>query len=177
MPRRWLVRTLMIATLLLAVLVAPACRASDSMACLKQVDVAIKMLNPPIHFSTDPKRNEKITLRMPVDCKNEQLLKPTSFPQAEEWLDMALPLDFKDGMAGGDYLNPYMYTLYGASVEDQLYNYFTESWQLSATSPACKNAPMDPAIEPAGNTCFYQIIDDLRTKYKRPVPVIPEHKS
>lgn len=168
---------LMTAGLLLTVLLAPACKADTAPICLKQVDVAIKTLDPPIRLSTDPERKDKITLNMPVECNDGHILKPASFAVAETWLDMALPLDFKVGMTGGDYLNPYMYTLYGSSVEDQLYDYFTGQWQLGANSPACKNAPADPTIEPAGNTCFYQIIDDLRMKYKNPVPVIEKRKE
>lgn len=165
-------RKLMIATVLLTILLAPACKADAAMICLKQVDVAIKTLDPPIRLSTDPKRKDKITLNMPVECKDGHILKPESFAEAETWLDMALPLDFKIGMSGGDYLNPYIYTLYGSSVEDQLYDYFTSQWRLDDNSLACKTAPVDSAIEPEGNTCFYQIIDDLRMKYKKPMPVI-----
>lgn len=151
--------------------------AQNHLICLKPVEISIEKLNPPIYFSTGPKRKDKIELRMPADCKNGEILRPSSFPEAVNWLDLALPLDFKKGMTGGPYLNPYMYTSYGSSVEDQLYEYFTREWQLKPNGALCKEAPANPAIEPGGNTCFYQLIYYLRELYRRPSVVIREHKG
>lgn len=161
--------------LILATIYPSIVLGQNNLICLKPVEIKIEKLNPPIYFSADPKRKDKIELRMPVDCKNSEILRPSSFTEAVDWLDLVLPLDFKKGMTGGSYLNPYMYTLYGSSVEDQLYEYFTREWQLKPNGALCKEAPGNPAIEPGGNTCFYKLIYYLRELYRKPSTVIREH--
>lgn len=157
--------------------VSPLAMAKGEVLCLKPVEVNIKRLYPPMHIVDGLKRKSEIALRMPVDCESGGVREPSSFAEAQDWLELALPPDFKRGITGGPYLNPYMYTLYGSSVEDDLYGYFTTQWKLGPTSRACKDAPPDPDIDPEGNTCFYQLIDNLRAQYKKPAAVIPEPKG
>lgn len=148
--------------------------ADDAVLCLKNVEVSIKERSTvPFHFADDSNRKMKIALRMPADCKDGSLLEPSSFTEAQDWLDLALPFDFKKGMTAGEYLNPYKYTPYGFSVDGDLYDYFTAQWKLRPESAICKNAPPDPDTEKGGNTCFFQLIDSIRAQYKNPMPISP----
>lgn len=158
----------------LVILSACASQSSISdaeIACVIHVAVNIKELHPPIRIKDDYERRSEIILRQYADCSTGLLKKPSSYAEALEWLDFALPVDFKRGITAGEYLNPYLYTPYGASVESDLFDHFSSAWQLDDKSPVCNEAIIKEVMKIEGFGCFTVLLDKLRESYKNPRPI------
>lgn len=134
--------------------------------CLDTVHLQIKDMHPPIHLASEVQRKPTILLRTRVDCATGRSAVPASANEAVDWLDVALPLDFKQGLVRGEYFNPYVSTQYGASVEDDLFEYFSNLWNLGEESPICGVlGPSEQVVDEQG--CFSRLLDWLRDAYRQ----------
>lgn len=151
--------------------------AGSEMTCIQAVELKIQELYPPMRFVGEIERKGSIVLRQFADCKTGKPLVPLSLPESLNWLDMALPFDFKKGLTGGDYINPYVYTEYGSSVDDDLYDHFTEVWQLGPKSAVCREPAVADVMKREEFGCFTVLLGMLRDGYKNPQPVDPLWKK
>lgn len=106
--------------------------------CAQTVKVDIEHLLPPISFKgQDANRTDEIALSMPIDCEKGAYLLPSTLAQALDWLDKALPVDYKAGLLKG---NTFLYSPYGSSVDENLTDFLQEQWRLTKYSPVCTEA-------------------------------------
>jgi hypothetical protein len=157
-------RSLVLALLMMPVSTFAAERAAGRM-CLHEERVKITELNGRIEIAGRPPRVDSIFVRLPVSCKTGVRLVPKNHNQAIDWLDMGLPLDLKAALLEGKYASPFNTSNYGASVMDDLYQYFTEHWALADTSAACIAPMIQERMKPYETPCFDVLIDVLREKY------------
>jgi hypothetical protein len=152
------------------IVAAPAARADVATLCLKSIEVPITSSGTDTgvtHLTDNSTRKTKIVLRMNVDCKTGEMLLPSSPDQAKDWLDLALPYDFKTELVKArSYFSADVDSTYGVSVEYDLYNYFNAQWKLKPDSGICKAFPPKPTDKKGMNWCFYQMVDSLRGDYK-----------
>jgi hypothetical protein len=157
-------RSLVLAFLMMPVSTFAAQHAEGRM-CLHEVRVKITEINGRIEIAGRPPRVDSILVRLPVNCKTGSYLFPQNHNQAIEWLDIGLPLDLKAAFLHGDYAEPFKMSNYGASVMDDLYDYFTERWRLADTSNVCISPMIQERMKPYETPCFDVLIDVLREKY------------
>lgn len=106
--------------------------------CAQAVEVEIERLAPIISFKgQEINRLDRIALMMPVDCDDGSDLKPLSLAQALEWLDRALPINYKSALIKG---NVFSFSSYGSSVDSDLAIFLQERWELRKHGPVCVEA-------------------------------------
>lgn len=130
--------------------------------CAKTSEIRITELYPPIRIVGEPDKKGSIKVRLPVNCKTRKVLTPSNVDQALELLDSSLPLDFKVAITKGEYINPYFYGHYGASVEENLNQFYTSQWKLTKEIPLCKAVWEKYADY---GDCFGIMLNLLRERY------------
>jgi hypothetical protein len=157
-------RKLILLAMLLAFCVYGTAHPSE-LTCLKLTELAIERIHPPIRLLPGTEKRESILLRLPSECGGGEHIRPASFAEAVQWLDLALPLDFKFGLTKGGYFNPYLSTPYGASVEEDLFDFFSDEWRLNSNSPICNSEPVNSRELSGEFGCFTAILEELRSGY------------
>lgn len=165
-------RWILLAIGLIAIAPAACAENAATTICLKAVELPITSPGPnteATHLADNSSRKDKIVLRMNVSCKSGETLIPSSPMEAKDWLDLALPYDFKaELVAAKDYFSADVDSTYGYSVEYDLYNYFNAQWKLKPDSEVCKAFPPKPTDKKDLNWCFYQMLDKIRSDYRSP---------
>lgn len=131
--------------------------------CFERNVIDIKELHPPVRIREEFERESKIVVDVRVECGSGEVMPPASLQEAVDYVDKALPLDFKVGLVSGDYMNPYLHTSYGASVVSDVDDFFTDVWGLDGRSLVCRGVRSSVLIESGG--CFYIILDKFRSLY------------
>lgn len=113
-------------------------KANNSQICMQEVAVEINNLLPliSINFKAE-KRLGHISIKMPIDCETGIYLRPVTLEQAVEWLDKALPLNYKVGLLKG---NTFLHSPYGSSVDEDLTDFLQKQWMLTKRNSVCKDA-------------------------------------
>lgn len=102
--------------------------------CTQAVVVEIERLVPRISFKgQEENRLDRIVLMMPIDCDDGSPLRPSTLTQALDWLDRALPVNYKAGLLKG---NTFMNSPYGSSVDGDVADFLQDHWKLDA-APLC----------------------------------------
>lgn len=130
--------------------------------CAKTNEIRITELYPPIRIVGDPEKKGVIKVRLPIKCKTRKVVIPSSLDEALELLDSSLPLDFKVAITKGEYINPYFYGHYGASVEKDLDLFYSGQWKLVKEMPVCE--AVWEKYEDYGD-CFGILLNLLRDRY------------
>ena len=114
---------------------------------------------------------DRILVKVPIDCKTDGYRIPKSLREGIELLDMALPLEYKLSALKGTYLNTYKYGDFAVSAERDLGTFFSQIWKLDDASFCKAVDPKDP--ENQRSTCFMKILDAWRAGYRG----LPESSS
>lgn len=130
--------------------------------CAKVVNVKIAEIHPPIWIVGERGKKSEVKVMLPVDCRTRRPVVPADMQQALELLDLSLPLDFKVAITKGDYINPYFYGDYGASVEADLGRFYSKRWRLTKDLPLC--GAVWEENEEYGD-CFGIMLNLLRNRY------------
>ena len=157
-------RSLVLALLIIPVSVFAAERVPGRM-CLHEEQLKITGIYSRIELADRPARTDSILVRMPVNCKTGATLTPKNYNEAIAWLDIGLSLDLKTALLDGDYAEPFKTSNYGASVMDDLYQYFTDQWMLANASAVCAAPMIQKRMQPYETPCFFIFIDLLRERY------------
>ena len=155
----------LIATSVLVACILCAETKAGPLVCLAPTEVTINTIHPRIHLREENLRKGEIVVLLRIHCDSGEPIVPGSFDEALRWLDLALPLDFKTGLTKGEYFNPYLSTLYGASVEEDIFEFFTKAWKLGIASPACRGRMGEGRSREEDAGCFTLLLDELRNGY------------
>lgn len=160
MPGWRAMRKIVLFILLLFFYDAPAAERPDHCAKTRTIDII--NLHSPIRIVGEPEKKSVIQVRIQIDCRTRRVILPVSMSHALELLDSSLPLDFKAAITKGSYINPYFYGHYGASVEQDLDDFFSDLWNLKEDKPLCQAALSK--YEDYGS-CFGVMLNLLRNQY------------
>jgi hypothetical protein len=128
-------------------------------------------MHPPIHFTGGVTRRSTITVRHKIDCKTGQEIVPSTFEEAIGLLDFSLPLDYKAAIvseslhAGFKTDTAYRRSDYGASVNDDLFDYFYDAWSLGKKNNICQKRFGDKYAKKEMG-CYSLLIDRLIEIYE-----------
>lgn len=112
--------------------------------CFKFEEVKINNVYPNIKFSSDKDRKNNIKIRKMVDCETKLEMIPDTYQQAINMLSFSLPIDYltasvvsyiKEGEAN---ISIYAYSDYGASVDEDLIDFFHDTWGLDNKNNVCR---------------------------------------
>jgi len=145
---------------------------AEELGCFKNEEVKISELHPPIRIKENFDRRTIITVRNQVNCKTNDVIIPSTYDEALQMLDFALPLDYKaaavsDSLSTG-YVDTSVYrnSDYGLSVDADLFHYFQDTWRLDGQNNVCKEK-----IKKEHNWkeegCFWILVEDLIVSYQK----------
>ncbi|RMH37467.1 MAG: hypothetical protein D6694_13290 [Gammaproteobacteria bacterium] len=140
--------------------------------CYKDVNIKIQRVRQPVRFTKVIKKRATITLRVKTDCKTGAVRIPSTFEEAVEFLDFALPLDYKDALVSEstqdelDIGAAYRKAHYGESVNDDLFDYFYNAWFLGEKNNICEKKFGDKYFG-KGIGCYYLLLEHLVEAYKK----------
>lgn len=105
--------------------------------CATKVEISIDRVQTRIHIRGEEKKHPSIAVLVPISCLGGELLEPATLSEAVEWLDLALPIDYKAGLLKG---NTYLHSPYGESVDSDLAQFFQDRWSLTKDRQICVDA-------------------------------------
>lgn len=126
-------------------LCAPLSAFSEDFGCFKYINVKITKLYPNIKFPDDIGRYSFIVVRHKVDCETKEIIIPSNYEQAVDFLDFSLPLDYKSASVSASLnleevgFSLYSNSNYGYSVDEDLIDHFHDIWLLDENDNVCKN--------------------------------------
>ena len=129
--------------------------------CEQGLEIHLTQEHP--RLSAGERRERLMSLRLvtKVDCVSSEAIIPSSLSEAISWLSDMLPADALFPIVSASDRVAYDSSNYGYSLEDDLGDFISSAWRLTADSGICAELATAQALV-APDDCTFELIQSLR---------------